>query len=127
VRHLGAPVSFPSRSRRSHTWRPYGAPRSFLTALASLTGVALARPSFALPASDTWDLSWLDQFTGRHKQVFAIGALRDRLPLHVVVNYLDAHREVFGLAYPDINTVVGIARQAFPINAQDTLWTYEQL
>jgi len=76
--------------------------RSFLTALASLSGVALARPAFAMPVSDTWDLSWLDQLKGRHKQVFAVGSLPDQLPLHIVVNYLDAHREVFGLAYPDI-------------------------
>jgi len=101
--------------------------RSFLAALASLSGVALTRPALALPVSDTWDLSWLDQLKGRHKQVFAISILHDRLPLHVVVNYLDAHREVFGLAYPDINTVVGIARQAFPINAQDAVWARYEL
>ncbi len=101
--------------------------RSFLTALASLSGVALTRPALALPVSDTWDLSWLDQLKGRHKQVFAIGSLHDRLPLHVVVNYLDAHREVFGLSYPDINTVVGIARQGFPINMQDALWAKYEL
>ena len=101
--------------------------RSFLTALASLTGVALTRPAFALPVSDTWDLSWLDQLKGRHKQVFAVGSLPDQLPLHVVVNYLDAHREVFGLAYPDINTIVGIARRGFPINAQDGLWAKYEL
>jgi len=101
--------------------------RSFLTALASLTGVALARPSIAMPVSDTWDLSWLDQLKGRHKQVFAVGSLPDQLPLHIVANYLDAHREVFGLAYPDINTVVGIARRGFPINAQDALWTKYEL
>jgi hypothetical protein len=101
--------------------------RSFLTALASLSGVALARPSLDAPVSDTWDLSWLDQLKGRHKQVFAVGSLPDQLPLHIVANYLDAHREVFGLAFPDINTVVGIARRGFPINAQDALWTKYEL
>ena len=101
--------------------------RSFLTALASLSGVALTRSALALPVSDTWDLSWLDQLKGRHKQVFAVGNLNDHRPLHVVVNYLDAHREVFGLAYPDINTVVGIAHQGFPINIQDALWVKYEL
>ena len=101
--------------------------RSFLTALASLSGVALARPSLDAPVSDTWDLSWLDQLKGRHKQVFAVGSLPDQLPLHIVTNYLDAHREVFGLAFPDINTVVGIARRGFPINAQDALWAKYEL
>lgn len=101
--------------------------RSFLTALASFSGVALTRPAFAVPISDTWDLSWLDRLKGLHKQVFAIGPLKDHLPLLVVVNYLDAHREVFGLAYPDINAVVGIAREGFPINAQDALWAKYEL
>lgn len=101
--------------------------RSFLTALVSLSGVALARPTFDVPVSDTWDLSWLDDLKGRHKQVFAVGTLKDRFPLHVVVNYLDAHREVYHLAYPDINTVVGIARQGFPINIQDALWAKYEL
>src|SRR5436309_3655898 len=108
--------------------------RTFVSALASLAGVALvpplpagaAAPSTALPGSE-WDLSWLDRLTGKHKQVFAVGPLRDHFPLHVVVNYLDAHKEVFGLSYPDVNTVVGIARQGFPINVRDGIWAKYEL
>src|SRR5205823_1637577 len=61
--------------------------RTFVSALASLAGVALvpplpagaAAPSTALPGSE-WDLSWLDRLTGKHKQVFAVGPLRDHFP-----------------------------------------------
>src|SRR6185503_113162 len=120
------PYLQPGRAH-SHTGGCMVPRRSFLTALASLTGVALSRPAFALPVSDTWDLSWLDDLKGRHKQVFAVGTLKDRVPLLVVVNYLDAHREVFHLAYPDINAVVGIARQGFPINFSDALWAKYEL
>ncbi len=103
--------------------------RSFLGALASFSGVALVRPAPAapLPATDTWDLSWLDRLKGKHKQVFAVGSLKDHLPLLVVTNYLDAHRDVFKLAYPDINTVVGITHLGFPINVQDAVWAKYEL
>ena len=112
--------------------------RSFLGALAALGGVTLIRPSIVgaesalAPASSgegvahhtkPWDLSWLDALAGKHRQVFDVGALEPGgSPLHVVSNYLDAHREVFGLVYPDVNTLVGIAFSAFPINASDALW-----
>jgi hypothetical protein len=107
--------------------------RSFFGALAALSGTALLRKAAAatvplehFPApmgGGTWDLSWLDALDGKHRQVFDLGALDERGGmLRVVANYLDAHREVYGLGFPDINTVVGIAYAAFPINASDALW-----
>lgn len=107
--------------------------RSFLGALAALSGTALLRRAVANPApldrlpstttAGTWDLSWLDDLRGKHRQVFDLGTLDERGSLlRVVANYLDAHREVYGLDFPDVNTVVGIAYAAFPINAGDALW-----
>jgi hypothetical protein len=107
--------------------------RSFLGALAALSGTALLRQAVAEPApltrfpdpltGGTWDLSWLDDIRGKHRQVFDLGELQERGSLlRVVANYLDAHHEVSGLSYPDINTVVGIAYGAFPINASDAIW-----
>ena len=108
--------------------------RSFLGALASITGLGLAsRDAFAaaddvaFAGSSTWDLSWIKQLKGKHKQVFAVGNITDNLPLHVAVNYLDAHLEVFGLKYPDVNAVIGIARSGYPINAVDEIWAKYEL
>jgi hypothetical protein len=105
--------------------------RSFLQSLTALGTLTVLRP-FATAAAATapiaasdgpWDLSWLDQLTGQHKQVFDLGTLVGRVgPLHIVTNYLDAHREVFNLNFPAINAVVGIAYAAFPLNASDALW-----
>ena len=48
--------------------------------------------------------------------------------VHIVVaNYLDAHLEMYGLGFPDINTVVGIVNRGFPINASDALWAKYEL
>jgi hypothetical protein len=35
---------------------------------------------------------------------------------------MDAFRDVYKQAFPDIRTVVGITGRAFPINASDRLW-----
>ncbi len=84
----------------------------------------------ALNSAAPWDLSWLDGMKGKHKQVFDFGNrdLSEDDPaggsssLRVPRNYLNAHKEVFGLEHPDINTIVGIASHAFPINVTDAIW-----
>jgi len=109
--------------------RPIGR-RSLLATLGSFTGLAaleLARPASAFaeraraPMPDgPWDLSWLDTLKGKHKQVFDTGSVD--YGLAVVTNYLDAAQEVFGMSYPDVNTVVGIGHSAYPYNAKDEIW-----
>jgi hypothetical protein len=75
-----------------------------------------------------WDLGWLDQLRGKHRQVFEVGKLEDVPgPLHVVANYLDVWRDVYQLEYPDVNTVVSIAGSGFPINANDARWAKYKL
>ena len=82
------------------------------------------------PASAEWDLSWINQLSGKHKQVFDFGgrklddtdAAAGDSPLRVPRNYLNAHKEVYGLESPAINTIVGITSQSFPINATDAIW-----
>ena len=103
-----------------------------MSTLASLTGtVALGAESALAAAQATarpagqFDVAWLDQLTGQHKQAFDYGSFDlsvDARPLRFVRNYLDPFREVYGLEFPKINTVVGISRPAFPINASDAIW-----
>lgn len=81
-------------------------------------------------ASAQFDLTWLDALKGQHKQAFDYGSFdlsADVRPLRFVRNYLDPHRDVFGLQSPDINTAVGISRPAFPINASDRIWAKYKL
>ncbi|MBA2627228.1 MAG: hypothetical protein H0U85_04395 [Gemmatimonadales bacterium] len=117
---------------KSASPRPSGR-RSFISVVSALTGLTFLRPLDALaehgrsqPAAGEWDLSWLSGLRGKHRQLFDCGPLA-AAPLHVVRNYLDAHRDVYGLAYPRVNTVVGIAGRSFPINAGDALWARYEL
>lgn len=79
-------------------------------------------------ATAPWDLSWLDDLKGKHKQVFDVDKVEDVPgPLHVVANYLDAWRDVYHLEFPEVNTMVAIAGSGFPINAGDALWAKYKL
>jgi hypothetical protein len=108
--------------------------RSFLTGLtglASATGVALgARAAGAEPlaaqlrtgVSQKWDTTWLDQFKGRHKQLYDLmwHTLRPNT-LNPPMFFFDIHREISGLDYADVNVVVGV-NTSFALNASDALW-----
>jgi len=109
--------------------------RKFLAALAAAAGATVLGTAFsaegteaAEPPRGSWDLAWLDELKGKHRQVFEVGKLEDVPgPLHVVANYLDAWREAYELEYPDVNTVLSIAGSGFPINAGDAIWAKYKL
>ncbi|HEV3061155.1 MAG TPA: hypothetical protein VGY48_23110 [Vicinamibacterales bacterium] len=90
----------------------------------SLTGFAAAAPLAAQEKAAAWDLGWLDQLKGKHKQVFDLGSfeLGQETPLRLPNNYLNTFKDVYRAEPPDVNVAVGIARTAFPLNASDALW-----
>jgi len=99
--------------------------RSFVGALTALAGAPFAvQPPPDRTAAGDWDMTWLDRFKGRHKQVFDLGSfdLSIDTPLRVPTNYLDTFREVYRLSPPEVNVAIGVSRVAFPINASDALW-----
>ena len=112
--------------------------RSFFSAVASLTGLAVVRLSAdQQPAgqavarrANEFDMAWLNQLKGRHKQLYDLGSLElsvEPRPLRFTRNFLDTFRDVDHLEYPDINTAVGISGPAFPMNASDRLWAKYKL
>jgi len=111
--------------------------RSFISIVASLGGLAATRvaaaqqPRVQTPAaSGGFDMGWLDQMKGQHKQLYDLGGLElavEPRPLRFARNFLDTFRDVYHLEYPDINTAVGISGPAFPMNASDRLWAKYKL
>ena len=108
--------------------------RSFISIVASFAGLAAARvsasPQQPAAASSGFDMAWLDQMKGQHKQLYDLGGLEladDPRPLRYARNFLDTFRDVYRLEYPDINTGVGISGPAFPMNASDRLWAKYKL
>ncbi len=88
--------------------------------LAALPATLQAAPR-RTPRSEEWDLRWLDDLKGEHRQIFDVGPVHEGL-LHVPMNWLNAHNEVYGLRDDQLNAVVGLASRGFPANASDALW-----
>jgi hypothetical protein len=111
--------------------------RVFLSSVASLAGLAAVRVSAdpqgrdqSAAASGGFDLAWLDQAQGKHKQLYDLGGHElsvDPRPLRFPRNFLDTFHDVYRLEFPDINIAVGISGPAFPMNASDRLWAKYKL
>ena len=100
--------------------------RAFLTTLggfATMASTVAAQPP--APAPSNIDITWLDRFKGKHKQVFDLGSfdLSVDSPLRQPVTYMSVHREISKLEPPDdVNVLVAISHRSFPLNAGDALW-----
>jgi intracellular sulfur oxidation DsrE/DsrF family protein len=97
--------------------------------LASFAGFAAVHPDEAgaqtPPATGQFDLSWLDQLKGQHKQVYDLGGFDladDPRPLRFCKNFLDTFRDVYKLESPNINTAVGSSGSTMPMNVSDAMW-----
>src|SRR5262245_17580370 len=103
--------------------------RSFVTALASAGFAAFGSRDAAAqtpsPSAGPFDMAWLEQIKGKHKQLYDLGSFdlaADNRPLRFCKNFLDTFRDVYKLEHPGINTAVGISGPAFAMNASDRLW-----
>lgn len=97
--------------------------RRFFGALAaSVAALPTRLTAEPMPRSSAeWDLRWLEDLKGKHRQVFDVGPVQDGL-LHVVMNWLNAHNEVYSLRDNQLTAVVGLASRGFSANASDALW-----
>lgn len=111
-------IDVPPRSRRAFV--------STLSWLASLAALPASRAEAAqVAAKGGFDLAWIDELKGRHLQVFDMAdsdPAGQPPPLRLPRNYMDGFRDVYGQAFPDIRTIVGISGRAFAVNASDRLW-----
>ncbi len=69
-----------------------------------------------------FDNSWLDSLTAKRKQVFDSGSYSDGGMLFYANNYLNAHRDAYDMAYPDVQIVMGMHGDAWPIVLNDAMW-----
>jgi hypothetical protein len=95
--------------------------RNFITSVTAMAGVTvLPEWAGAVQSPQGWDLSFVDRFTGKHKQVFDV--VDGSISLVVIKNWLDAWESVYGLKHPDVNAIAGIAGRGFHINASNALY-----
>jgi hypothetical protein len=104
--------------------------RSFFVSLASIGGAAAVGVGDALAQSASagaaqFDMAWLEQMKGKHKQLYDLGSFdlgADNRPLRFCKNFLDTFRDVYKLEHPGVNTAVGISGPAIAMNVADRIW-----
>lgn len=104
--------------------------RAFLGSLASIPGLVAfgsrdAGAQASPPSAGPFDMAWLEQVKGKHKQLYDLGSFdlgEDNRPLRFCKNFLDTFHDVYKLQHPEVNTAVGISGPAFAMNASDRLW-----
>jgi len=105
--------------------------RWFVGSLASVAGLAAFRSAgdaaaqTTSPSAGPFDMAWLEQMKGKHKQLYDLGSIElavEGRPLRFCKNFLDTFDDVYKLKYPELNSAVGISGPAFPMNATDRLW-----
>jgi len=97
----------------------------WLTGVTALGAANLEAAQASGGSSQSFDLRWIDDLKGAHKQVFDMAdadPAGEPPPLRLPRNYMDAFRDVYKVEYPTVQTVVGISGRAFAVNASDRLW-----
>lgn len=95
--------------------------RGFIASVGAMAGASLV-PDIAEASQSPqgWDLSFVDRFSGKHKQVFDL--MDTNLALIVITNWLDAWESVYGLKHPDVNAIGAIAGKGMAINMGDAVY-----
>jgi hypothetical protein len=111
--------------RTPHSRRSFISVLSWLAGITAVGDASAEAASQAAPAAPTFDLKWIDDLKGKHRQVFDMADADPAAapaPLRLPRNYMDTFRDVLHVEFPDVRAVVGISNRAFPVNASDRLW-----
>jgi hypothetical protein len=96
--------------------------RASVLAAGTLAAGPLGASELPAAAQGTWDMSWTERVTGRHKMVFDAHEVSDGVCLHQARSFLQGYKDVYGLTDRDVTAVLVIRHAAVPMVMNDTLW-----
>jgi hypothetical protein len=80
-------------------------------------------PSAPMPvAPKTWDASWMNRITAKHKAIFDSPEIGDAIALYYAMSYLESVKDVFGTGDSDASVVVVLRHRAVPLLFNDAMW-----
>src|SRR6266545_1344533 len=80
-------------------------------------------PPASMPvAPKTWDSSWMNRITAKHKAVFDSPEIGEGTALYHAMMYLGAVKDVFGTGDSDASVVVVLRHRAVPLLFNDAMW-----
>ena len=78
-------------------------------------------PPLPIPPQ-TWDVSWTQRITAKHKVVFDSPEIEEGTALYHAVSYLQSVKDVFGTGDSDASVVVVLRHAAVPLLYNDAMW-----
>ena len=78
-------------------------------------------PPLPIPPQ-TWDVSWTQRITAKHKVVFDSPEIEEGTALYHAVSYLQSVKDVFGTGDSDASVVVILRHAAVPLLYNDAMW-----
>jgi hypothetical protein len=76
----------------------------------------------ARPASDAYDMSWVERVKGAHRQVFDAPEIAGGTILHQARVWMSGFAEVYGAKDADMSPVLVIRHAAIPMVLNDAMW-----
>lgn len=70
----------------------------------------------------TWDMSWTDRVTGKHRQVFDAPEIEEGTVFHQTRAFLQGFTDVYNATDADCSAVMVIRHAAIPMAVNDSLW-----
>jgi hypothetical protein len=105
------------------------APGATASAAASQAPGPVPAPPNAAPTTpplpippQTWDATWMDRITAKHKAVFDSPEIVEGTALYHAMSYLGSVKDVFGTGDSDASVVVCLRHTAVPLLYNDAMW-----
>lgn len=113
---LAAVACAPAATASSTTQAPAPTPTQSTAA-----NTAPSTPPLPIPPQ-TWDVSWTNRISAKHKVVFDSPEIEDGTALYHAVSYLQSVKDVFGTGDSDASVVVILRHSAVPLLYHDAMW-----
>ncbi len=95
---------------------------SLLAAGTMVAGSLEAQGAPAAQAQGSYDMSWTDRITGKHRMAFDAPEVKDGVALHQARSFLSGYATVYGLKDADLSAVLIIRHAAVPMVLGHELW-----
>lgn len=96
--------------------------KASVLAAGTLTGGALEAQARVAHTQGSWDMSWTERVTGRHKMCFDAHEMSEGVCLHQARSFIQGYKDVYGLHDADVSAVLVIRHAAVPMVMNHTLW-----
>ncbi|MDF2776389.1 MAG: hypothetical protein K0S86_5891 [Geminicoccaceae bacterium] len=111
---LAAVACAPAATASTASQAPAPAPGS------QANGTPAPRPLPIPP--QTWDATWMERITAKHKVVFDSPEIVEGAALYHAMSYLQSVKDVFGTGDSDASVVVCLRHAAVPLLYNDAMW-----